>query len=335
MTVNIGIIGTGVMGADHARLLGGMVSGATVGAVFDVDRERASAAVAGIPTARVLDDPLALIKDTDIDAVLIASSDETHERFVLACLGAGKPVLCEKPLAPTAAACLRLVDAEVALGRRLVSVGFMRRYDDGYLELKRTLDGGLIGRALLLHCVHRNIRAPDGWPSDMLITASAVHEIDISHWLLGEEIVAASCYRPRRSGLVAEPTQDPQFLVLETDSGVLIDVEVFVNARYGYDVRCELVCEEGAAALDEPATSVLRRQGAESRGVARDWRDRFAGAYRAELQDWVDGIVAGEARGASAWDGYAASAVAESCVAALQSGRRTDVQLDPRLPLYD
>jgi len=186
----------------------------------------------------------------------------------------------------------------------------------------------------LLHCVHRNVRAPDGWPSDMLITASAVHEIDISRWLLGEEIVAASCYRPRRSGLVAEPTQDPQFLVLETASGVLVDVEVFVNARYGYDVRCELVCEEGAAALDEPATSVLRRQGAESRGVARDWRDRFSGAYRAELQDWVDGIVAGEARGASAWDGYAASAVAESCLAALESGRRTDVRLDPRPPQY-
>jgi myo-inositol 2-dehydrogenase/D-chiro-inositol 1-dehydrogenase len=334
MTVKVGIIGTGVMGADHARLLGGMISGATVGAVFDVDRERASAAIARIPAARVLDDPLALIKDADIDAVLVASSDETHEQFVLACLGAGKPVLCEKPLAPTASACSRLVDAEVALGRRLVSVGFMRRYDDGYLELKRTLDGGLIGAALMLHCVHRTVRTPDGWPSDMLITASAVHEIDISRWLLGEEIVAVTCYRPRRSALVSGATQDPQFLVLETGSGVLVDVEVFVNARYGYDVRCELVCESGAVALDEPSTSVLRREGTESRGVANDWRDRFAGAYRAELQDWVDGLVAGEARGASAWDGYAASAVAESGVAALGSGRRSLVHLDPRPPMY-
>jgi myo-inositol 2-dehydrogenase/D-chiro-inositol 1-dehydrogenase len=334
MSVSVGIIGTGVMGADHARLLAGMVSGATVGAVFDVDRERASAAIARIPGTRVLDDPLALIKDADVDAVLVASSDESHERFVLACLGAGKPVLCEKPLAPTAAACLRLVDAEVALGRRLVSVGFMRRYDDGYLELKRTLDGGLIGGALMLHCVHRNVSAPDGWPSDMLITASAVHEIDISRWLLGEEIVAASCYRPRRSQLVSGKTQDPQFLVLETVSGATIDVEVFVNAQYGYDVRCELVCEQGAVALGQPSTAVLRRDGAESRGVARDWRDRFAGAYRAELQDWVDGIVVDDARGASAWDGYAASAVAESCVTALESGRRTPVHLAAKPPLH-
>jgi myo-inositol 2-dehydrogenase / D-chiro-inositol 1-dehydrogenase len=213
-------------------------------------------------------------------------------------------------------------------------VGFMRRYDEGYLDLKRTLDGGMIGDALLLHCVHRNVRAPDGWPSAMLITASAVHEIDISRWLLGEEFVAASCYRPRRSGLVSGQTQDPQFLVLETASGVVVDVEVFVNARYGYDVRCELVGEQGSVALGDGAASVLRRQGAESRGAARDWRDRFAGAYRAELQDWVDGIVAGDARGASAWDGYVASAVAGSCLSALESGRRAQVHLDAKPALY-
>ena len=100
MTVRVGIIGTGVMGADHARMLGSTTAGATVGAVFDLDRDRASAAVAGIPDARVLDDPLSLVKDADVDAVLVASSDATHEEFVLACLGAGKPVLCEKPLAP-------------------------------------------------------------------------------------------------------------------------------------------------------------------------------------------------------------------------------------------
>jgi myo-inositol 2-dehydrogenase/D-chiro-inositol 1-dehydrogenase len=332
MAVNVGIIGTGVMGADHARVLGAMVSGATVGAVFDLDGERASASVEGIPGARVLDDPHELIKD--VDAVLVASSDETHEEFVLACLDAGKPVLCEKPLAATGEGCLRIVDAECALGRRLVSVGFMRRYDTGYLELKRTLDGGHIGGPLLLHCVHRNPTAAPGWPSSMLITSSAVHEIDISRWLFGEEIVAVTAFAPRRSSLVAGATQDPQFLVLETASGVLVDIEVFVNARYGYDVRCELVCEQGTVAVAPAAATVQRRAGAESAAIAGDWRDRFASAYRRELQDWVDGVLAGQARGASAWDGYVATAVAKACVSALESGRRTTVELPAKPPLY-
>ncbi len=327
MTINVGIIGTGVMGAYHAELLATVIAGATVGAVFDVDRDRAAAAVAPFPGARVVDDPLALIKDDDVEAVLVASSDDSHEPFVLACLSVGKPVLCEKPLAPTAAACLRIVDAEVAIGRRLVSVGFMRRYDEGYLGLRRALDEGSLGGPLLLHCVHRNPSAPDGWPSSMLITSSAVHEIDISRWLLGEEITAATVHRPRRSSLVAGDTQDPQFVVLETASGVLVDVEVFVNARYGYDVRCELVCEQGAMSIGMGQGAVLRRDGSVSGAVAHDWRDRFAGAYRRELQDWVDGIAAGVARGASAWDGYAATAVAEACVLALESGERRPIQL--------
>jgi myo-inositol 2-dehydrogenase / D-chiro-inositol 1-dehydrogenase len=324
--IRVGIIGTGVMGADHARILSGSISGATLGAVFDVDAARAAAAADG---ARVLDDPFGLINDVDVDAVLIASSDETHEKFVLAALAAGRPVLCEKPLASDLAGCRRIVDAEVSSGRRLVSVGFMRRYDAGYAELKRTLDAGAIGAALVLHCVHRNISAPDWFRSDMVITNSSGHEIDITRWLLSEEIAAITVHRPRRSGEL----QDPVLLVLETASGVVVDVEVFVNAGYGYDVRCELVGERGTVTLVPDAPALLRRDGVASTPLPVDWRDRFADAYRRELQDWVDGIRAGETRGASAWDGYVATAVAEAGVAALSRGR-VPVELAPKPQLY-
>src|SRR5438105_1703975 len=139
--VRTGVIGVGVMGAEHARLLSHVVSGSEVGAVFDVDAHRADA-VAASCAARVVDDPMVLIKDDLVDAVLVASSDQTHEQFVLACLAAGKPVLCEKPLAPDVDGCLRIIAAEGEIGRRLVSVGFMRRYDPGYLALHRTVNGG-------------------------------------------------------------------------------------------------------------------------------------------------------------------------------------------------
>src|SRR5207249_12086382 len=125
--IRVGLIGTGVMGANHARLLGTAVHGATLGAVFDVDGPRALAVADSVPGTRVLAHPAELIGDPEVDAVLVASSDHTHEEFVLDCLAAGKPVLCEKPLAPTVAGCERILDAEAATGRRLVSVGFMRR----------------------------------------------------------------------------------------------------------------------------------------------------------------------------------------------------------------
>jgi myo-inositol 2-dehydrogenase/D-chiro-inositol 1-dehydrogenase len=334
VTTRIGVIGTGVMGTDHARLLGGVVSGAALVAVFDLDRDRAHAAVQAIPAARVLADPIDLIRDDAVDAVLIASTDQTHEEFVLASIAAGKPVLCEKPLAPTVAGCRRILDAESAFGARLVSVGFMRRYDPGYLAMKSALDEKRIGSPLLLHCTHRNPSAPLGLPSAAVITNSAVHEIDLTRWLLDDEVVAATVHSPRRSR-AAGSTQDPQFLILECGSGVLVDVEVFVNARYGYDVRCELVGEDGTVSLDAPPATVLRRDAVAGRGLPGDWRPRFAEAYRRELQDWVDGIRTDKsARGASAWDGYAATAIAQTCVAALESGVRQRVELGPKPALY-
>jgi myo-inositol 2-dehydrogenase/D-chiro-inositol 1-dehydrogenase len=310
MTVRVGIIGTGVMGADHARTLRDAVPEATVEAVSDADASRAASV--GV---RVVHDPHALIKDPDIDAVLIASSDATHEEFAVACLAAGKPALCEKPLASDVAGCRRIVAAEAELGRRLISVGFMRRYDPGYVALKRSLDAGDLGAPLLLHCVHRNVSAPDWFAADMVITNSAGHEIDITRWLFGDEIAAVTVYRPGRSAALA----DPVLLVFETVSGVVVDTEVFVNAGYGYDVRCELVGERGPATASGPVTA--------------DWRDRFADAYRLELTDWVDGVRAGEARGASAWDGYVASSVARAGVTELTTGRAA-VELPGKPALY-
>ena len=298
MTARVGIIGAGIMGTDHAYTLRDSVPGATVEAVSDADASRA--ALIGV---RVVNDPLALIKDPNIDAVLIASSDATHEQFVLACLAAGKPALCEKPLAADVAGCQRIVAAETEVGRRLISVGFMRRYDPGYVALKHTLDAGDLGAPLIMHCVHRNVSAPAWFASDMVITNSAGHEIDITRWLFGDEIAAVTVHRPRRSAALA----DPVLLVFETVSGVVVEAEVFVNAGYGYDVHCELVGERGRASASGPVTA--------------DWRERFADAYRLELTDWVDGVRAGEARGATAWDGYVACVVARAGVTALTMGR--------------
>ena len=332
--IRVGVIGTGIMGADHARRLNSVVAGATLGATFDIDPARAATVAALNPDARAFDDPFALIADPDVDAVLIASSDATHEQFVLAGLAVGKPVLCEKPLAPTAAASRRIIDAEVALGRRLLSVGFMLRHDPGYLAVRSARSDGSLGRALMVHNVHRNAAAGPDIPSAHLITGSAVHEIDALRWLLDEEIVAVTVHRPRAARASGTAT-DPIFLVFETGSGVLADVEVFANAGYGYDVRCELVGELGTVTLDAPPPVEVRRVFTSGRSVAADWRTRFGEAYRRELQDWVDAVAAERpSGGASAWDGHVATLVAAAGVAALESGSRQVIVVPEPPALY-
>jgi myo-inositol 2-dehydrogenase / D-chiro-inositol 1-dehydrogenase len=334
-TVGVGVIGVGLCGREHARRLGGGLPGARVVAVADADLARARAVAETLPGARALATGAEVIAAAAVDAVVVAAPGAAHEELVLAAIAAGKPVFCEKPLAPTPAACLRLVAAETAAGRRLVQVGFMRRYDAGYLALRRAVDAGEIGPPLLMHCVHRNATAPAWFTREMPITDSAAHEIDIVRWLLRDEVAEVTVIVPRRSGHAPADLPDPLVLLMRTRAGVRVDVEVFVNCQYGYEIRCEVVGETGTVSLASTADVLVRRAGRVTSPVAADWRDRFAGAYDAELAEWVRSVRCGRAAGPSCWDGYAAAAVARAACGALESGRAADVELAERPFLYE
>ena len=333
MTLRIGVVGAGQMGRYHIERLAGSVPDAEVVAVSDVFIEGAKQ-VAEQVGARAYSDGHELVADDQVEAVLIASPGFTHEEFTLACLATDKPVLCEKPLAPTIDACVRVLEAEAAKPRRLIQVGFMRRYDDGFRALKAAADAGRVGRPLLLHCRHRNAEVPPGFTSDMMITDSVVHDIDVTRWLLGQEIVAATVFKARPSSLAPEGLQDPQIVMLETADGVLVDVESFVTCRFGYDIRYELVGESGTLALGEHAGVQVRAEGGHHGPIPADYRERFGDAYQNELEEWVAGVLRGEITGPSAWDGYATTAVAEAAVESQAKGGRVAVELVERPALY-
>ncbi len=323
MTLGVGVIGAGIMGTEHARLLRDVIAGAHLAAVCDADPARARAAAG---RARVIDDPQALIAAPEVQAVVIASPDATHAGYALACLAAGKPVLCEKPLAATAAEGLQVVEAEIAAGRRLVQVGFMRRFDAAYGEMRRALDAGHIGDAVVLHNVHRNLSAPDWFTEAMTVTNSFVHEIDISRWLLGSEMVSAHVFPAGSAGLL--------MIVMRTATGAVVSTEVNINGGYGYHVHAQIVGTTGTIEMAAPAHTVTNRAGAHGFGFPRDWIPRFAQAYRDQMQAWVAAIAGGTVAGASAWDGYVTTAIAEQIVAAMPTGGMTALRLPPRPALY-
>ncbi|MFF7972347.1 Gfo/Idh/MocA family oxidoreductase [Streptomyces sp. NPDC007905] len=332
--LGVAVLGAGHMGADHIRRLDEAVSGARVAAVADPDVERAKEAVAGLDGVAVRTDPVAALDVPGVAAVLIASPGPAHEEALLAAFERGLPVLCEKPMVPDSMGALRVVEAEARLGRRLAQIGFMRRYDAAYRRLKSLLDGGSLGRPLMLHCTHRNVASPDHFTSAMLINSSVSHEIDAARWLLGQELTAVTVLRPASSAGAPEGLVDPQFVLFETEHGALVDVEVFVNCGFGYQVRCEAVCEAGSARIGDEHTMVVTTRGSAAEEVAQDYLVRFADAYDREVQTWVDATRRGEVTGPSVWDGYAASVVAEAGVRALETGGRVAVGLAPRPDLY-
>lgn len=320
MTVRVGIVGVGIMGADHARKINGSISGAEVSAVADFDAGRASSVAAELRDASVSADGFALIADDSVDAVIVASHDSTHAELVHAAVAANKPVLCEKPLAPTAAECRGIIAAQG--DRDLITVGFMRRFDPAYTELERAASVERIGERLVAHCVSRNVQAGPGG-SSATITNSAIHELDIMPWLLGSPITEVSWHAGRtskHSGI----RQDPQIMLLRTESDVLITLELFVNARYGYDTRCEIVGEDGVASFAVPAHVVVDSGLRRSIDYPLDWIPRYSEAYRLELQEWVDSIEQGRPSTlADAEAGLRAGIVADALVESMNDGGRT------------
>ncbi|MGY1643381.1 Gfo/Idh/MocA family protein [Geodermatophilus sp. SYSU D00703] len=336
--LRVAVLGVGLMGADHVARIHSRISGARVTVVSDAFADKAEEVAATVPGCRVVADPRAAIADPEVDAVVIATPGEFHEEQVLACIAHDKPVLCEKPLTMDADSSLALVRAEdeyaERTGRRLVQVGFMRRFDPEYAQLRTLIASGEIGEPLVVHCAHRNAGVHARFTTEMMVTDSVVHEVDVTRFLLDEEIAAVTVVRPRATRHAREGLSDPLLVLFETTSGRVVDVECFVSTGVGYEVRTEVVGEDGSAMIGLDLGLVRQSAGAggATRGtaVAPDFRQRFGRAYDIELQRWVDAARRGTVDGPGVWDGYAASAVCAAGVQALRSGQRTEVRLAAR-----
>lgn len=326
-TLKVGLIGTGAIGRTHIERINNTLQGAKVIAVSDAFAESGKKAAAQYG-CQFFEKGEDLIHDNNVDAIVVTTADPYHAQYVKEAIKVGKYVFCEKPLAPEPSVCKEIVDLEMAGGKKLVQVGFMRRYDYGYQQLKKYISERTYGEPLMLHCAHRNPTVDESYDTPMAVENSMIHEIDVLRWLLGEDYATAEVRFPKKTRHAHEKLQDPQIMYLTTKSGVRIDVEAFVCCGYGYDIKCEVCCEDGILSLPEPSNAMIRTNASRIYPICKDWSDRFVQAYNTEFQEWINACKAGRVDGPTAWDGYAGQVTA----AAASKARDTQTIVTIDLP---
>ncbi|MCD8148378.1 MAG: Gfo/Idh/MocA family oxidoreductase [Clostridiales bacterium] len=331
--LKIGVVGTGAIGRTHIERINEKLQGARVTACSDINADFGRA-VAGKYGCTFYEDGEAMIASDDVDAVVVTTLDPFHEQYVMAAICAGKYVFCEKPLAPQAEACRRIVEAEIAGGKQLVQVGFMRRYDPGYRQLKNAIQERTYGEPLLLHCAHRNPAVDSGYTTAMAVENSLIHEIDVVRWLLDEDYATAEVVFAKNTRKAHEELMDPQVMILTTKSGVRIDVEAFVNTGHCYDIKCEVVCEDAILNLPQPATIEICEDARRGHAIDSDWSTRFVDAYNAEMQEWINATKEGRVDGPTAWDGYVGQVTAAAASKARDTQTVVSIELEDKPEFY-
>ena len=317
--IKVGVIGSGGMGGRHIRNLANQTP-AQVVAIMDIDRARAEAMAAQSGGGRVYIDTNALITDPDVEAVVIASPDPFHAQAALDCLAAGKPALCEKPLATNLADAEKVLKAEVVGGKRLIQLAFMREYDPAHRAVKEVAERGEIGQLLMFRGTHSGFGSDQPHSTEEVIINSAIHDIHSARWLLNQEV--AEVYVRRVAAVETLPETCRLLLVqLTFKDGSLGQIEVNDDSNYGYQVDVELTGTQGSVHTSPAAAPIVRQASKQFQTIDEDWLVRFEAAYIYEVQAWVRSLIEGKPTGPSVWDGYAAMVVADACVQSAQTGQ--------------
>jgi myo-inositol 2-dehydrogenase/D-chiro-inositol 1-dehydrogenase len=321
--------GAGRIGAIHAANLAAMGETQLL-YVVDVNADAArtlavrhGARVAGVDAA---------LGDPNVDAVIIASSTDTHADLAIAAARAGKAIFCEKPIDLS----LKRVDACLAAVTKAkvpMFVGFNRRFDPSFAALHARIGRGQIGNVEQVIISSRDpglppigyLKVSGGQFRDMTI-----HDFDMARWLLGEEPIELFAY----GSCLVDPAvakvgdTDSAMVVMRTESGKLCHINNSRRASYGYDQRIEVHGSKGRllAGNRTPTTVEL----ADESAVTTDkplyfFLERYAEAYRAELAAFVDAVINRKPLPVTAQDGRQAIVLAEAAVKSLKTGKPVKV----------
>jgi len=299
--VNIGILGTGVMGAGHARFIKQHVPDATVVGLSDVDQKKINQLSEELGTILFsTSSSKELMNDPRVNAVIIASPDPLHVEHLRLAIASGKQILCEKPIATTIEDAQMIAKEirtyELSVGKKMINFGFMRRFDPCYQEVRRLIATGDFGAPTFFRTVTRNVSST-GATSTGLFTNIAIHDFDIYRWLFNDEWESIKSFYPKRSSLSPEGLNDPLIIIGRLKSGITMVGDIVAFNNYGFDCRVEVVCEKGTIQIGthgDVITQVNGFGGATKGGkMAENWMTRFEPSYIEELKAWIEEVKTG------------------------------------------
>lgn len=318
-TLRCGVIGLGRLGYRHAANLAGSIAHASLLAVSDSSEEALSRFAQAYPSVPQFADYKALLALEELDAVIIASSTTMHAPMLADAIKSGKAIFCEKPLSLDLEEA-RAIQALASEHDAFVQLGFMRRFDTAYLKAKERIDSNEVGRPISLLGISRDPSCPPikfAASSGGLILDLCVHDLDLCRWYAGSEAVEIYA----RGGVVryeelAEVNDiDHVNIDVRFANGFLASLEGSRNSQYGYDVRTEIVCSEGALFVGSLQDAPLQQLG--PKGIKLDtipgFLERFGQAYLHELECFVQDVLANKKPSVGVEDGVAAL---ELCLAA-------------------
>jgi len=340
----VGVLGVGEMGKRHAENLRRLVPEAHLVAVADVAAERARQVALELEVEHSyasLDD---LLDHRGLDAVVIATPDKFHAQAICTAAAAGKDVLCEKPLATNLADAYAALEAVAKAGVRL-QIGFMRRYDPAYAAAMKRIEAGEIGEPVVFKSIGRDKDVPPlaAYQSNvngMLFYNNTIHDFDLARWLVRDEVNEVQAYTTVaiRPEIAKYHDVVASVVNLKYSRGAIGNIESYVQAIYGYDVRTEIVGSKGSifvgSLTQTPATFLTANGGA--RTLADHFLTRFADAYVAEVRDFVHNMLNDHPPRVSGQDGLKALAIAVAAENSHLHGKPCEVsQSDPRVGTAD
>jgi inositol 2-dehydrogenase len=329
--IGIGVLGVGEMGKRHAENLRRLVPGADLIAVADVAADRAKQVAEELEIAKSFGSLDAMLECKEIRAVLIATPDKFHAQCVIQAAKAGKDILCEKPIALTLPDAYAALDAVAKAGVRL-QVGFMRRYDPAYAAAMKRIEAGEIGTPLIFKSVGRDkdqppVAAYQSGVNGMILYNNTIHDFDLARWMMRDEVGEVHSYttvaiRPEvaQYGDVVASSVNLQFR-----NGGIGNIESYVQAVYAYDVRTEVLGSKGAVfvgSLHQTPAVFLSTNGS-TQMLADHFLTRFADAYLAELQDFVQVLLQDKPVRVTGEDGLKALAIAVAVKVTLERSAAT------------
>ena len=297
--LGVGLLGVGEMGKRHAENLRRLVPEARLVGVADVDGARAARVAEELEIDHSFNSLEAMLESKDIQAVVIATPDKFHGQAIRTAAAARKNILCEKPLATTLADAHSALESVSKAGVQL-QIGFMRRYDPAYAAAMQRIEAGEIGEPVVFKSLGRDKDLPplafyQAGLNGMVFFNNTIHDFDLARWLMHDEVSEVHAY-----GTVAIRPEVAQYgdlvagvVNLKFRHGAIGNVESYVQALYGYDVRTEVVGSKGSVfvgSLQHTPVVCLTPSGRQHM-VAVHFLSRFADAYLAEVRDFVHNVL--------------------------------------------